>query len=883
MAESYVCVEIDSNKTINVFDKLPNGQTLDNYSKFDDVVNDNNIQKSKYIAIKIMKGQCSQQNNCFQFAGIDYEMMLDNLPNDISTLKPIDDAFLSSNPATKVGSRNVVATPSTNVVATPSTNVVANPSTNVVATPSTNVVATNGGRRGVPNVGNSCWANGVYQMLYDAEDFRNFIINGTWKEDFFTTNSDKLTGSLHELTSEEKARKADLEQKTNLTEDEQKEHDKLNLKQDTSNWSWVPKIMTPEEYKDIFGSLLQKIFKYIRGDDDIKITYETTLIPVLLFPDNNNRQQDSREFIQQLRTKTDEGVRADSKNLLNIDTHFGFQQQDGKRYYIDNDKDTEIQVNIPIKIPTTMIELRLGKNETTVQVLANLYVKDNVDDFDVGGIKDEEWKKIVGLNPGVSEDKMTEIKALGQVPVYFNTNQEYSDYSKYLLVTLTREAMNGGKREKNTTKVAFNDKLKIKENDFTLFGVVVHAGSSTDSGHYVYESIIGNQEYNDSVNKDLYSSYNKDYVEKNWTILLFKNDTATSEAKNVAEVESENVAEKEENVAEKEENVAEKEENVAEKEENVAEKEENVAEKEENVAKEEADRIAAAAENAEQERLAKEEADRIATATAAENSERDRLAKEKAETERLAKEKAETERLANEKVENDRLAKEKAAKEQAEMDRLAKEKAAKEQADKEQADKEQADKEQAERDRLAKEKVENDRLAKEKVENDRLAKEKADKAAKEQAEMDRLANEKAAKEQADKAAKEKAAKEQEAERIAAEKAKQERLAKEEAERIAAEKAKQEEAEKKERLAKLNAKSIPEKQFDTNYKIPIPNFGNSTGNQGNGSQRFVAKKPSTPLQDKANAIRAEYERTRKNGGSLKKKNKKTKRKYYVYNK
>jgi ubiquitin C-terminal hydrolase len=787
MAESYVCVEIDSNKTINVFDKLPNGQTLDNYSKFDDVVNDNNIQKSKFIAIKIMKGQCSQQNNCFQFAGIDYEMMLDNLPNDISTLKPINDAFLSSNPATIVGSTNVVANPSTNVVANPSTNVVANPSTNVVANPSTNVVAnpstnvvaTNGGRRGVPNVGNSCWANGVYQMLYDAEDFRDFIINSTWKEDFFTTNSDKLTGSLHELTPEEKDRKAELEQQVNLTEDEQKEHDKLNLKQDTSNWSWVPKIMTPEQYKDIFGSLLQKIFKYIRGDDDIKITYETTLIPVLLFPDNNNRQQDSREFIQQLRTKTDAELTADSKSLLNIDTHFGFQQQDGKRYYIDNDKDTEIQVNIPIKIPTTMIELPLGKNETTVQHLANLYVKDNVDDFDVGGIEDEEWKKIIGLNPSVSEDKMTEIKVLGQVPVYFNTNQEYSDYSKYLLVTLTREAMNGGKREKNTTKVAFNDKLKIKENDFTLFGVVVHAGSGTDSGHYVYESIIGNQEYNDSANKPLYSSYNKDYVEKNWTILLFENDTATSEAKNVAEVESENVAEKEENVA-----------------------------------KEEADRIAAAAENAEQERLAKEQAD-------------------------------------------------------------------KEQADKEQADKEQADKEQAEREQAEREQAERDRLAKEKVENDRLAKEKADKAAKEQAEMDRLANEKAAKEQADKAAKEKAAKEQEAERIAAEKAKQERLAKEEAERIAAEKAKQEEAEKKDRLAKLNAKSIPEKQ--TNYNIPIPNFGNSTGNQGNGSQRFVAKKPSTPLQDKANEIRAEYERTRKNGGSLKKKNKKTKRKYYVYNK
>ena len=542
MAESYVCVEIDSNKTISVLDKLPNGQTLDNYSKFDDVVNDNNIQNSKFIAIKIMKGQCSQQNNCFQFAGIDYEMMLDNLPNDISTLKPIDDAFLSSKTIRSSGtntnivatpSTNIVATPSTNIVATPSTNVVSTPSTNVVATPSTNVVATpSGGRRGVQNVGNSCWANGVYQMLYDAEDFRNFIIDSTWKEEFFTTNSDKMNGSLHELTSEEKARKAELEQKTNLTEDEQKEHDKLNLKQDTSNWSWVPKNMNPEQYKDIFGNLLQKIFKYIRGDDDIKITYETTLIPVLLFPEENNRQQDSREFIQQLKAKTDENVSLNSKNLLNIDTHFGFQQKDGKRYYIDNGNETQIQLSDPIKTPTTMIQLPLGKNETTVQDLANLYVKGTVDDFNVKDIIDENWKKIVGLN--TDENKMNKIKTLGQVPVYFNTNQEYSDFSKYLLVTLTREAVNEGKREKNTTKVVFHDKLEIKGNNFTLVGVVVHAGTGADSGHYVYESIVDDQEYNDSANNKLYSTYNKDYVEKNWTILLFKNDTTMAEAKNVA-------------------------------------------------------------------------------------------------------------------------------------------------------------------------------------------------------------------------------------------------------------------------------------------------------------------------------------------------------------
>ena len=45
--------------------------------------------------------------------------------------------------------------------------------------------------------------------------------------------------------------------------------------------------------------------------------------------------------------------------------------------------------------------------------------------------------------------------------------------------------------------------------------------------------------------------------------------------------------------------------------------------------------------------------------------------------------------------------------------------------------------------------------------------------------------------------------------------------------------------------------------------------------------FKAKNRS-PAQEKMDAMRAEFERTRRKGGSLKK-NKKTKRKYYVYKK
>ena len=387
-------------------------------------------------------------------------------------------------------------------------------------------------RRGVPNVGNSCWANGIYQLLYDAEDFRNYIITTDWKRDFFTTNSDKLSDSttkIGTLTQTEKTRKTELENKNPLTPEEEKEHEALNLKQDTSDWSWVPKNMTPEEYANLFGNLLKQIFKYIRGDNDIQITYETTLFPVVLFPDDHNRQQDSREFIDQLKIKTDGSIDTkNSPNLLDINKQFGFNAA-VKRYYVD-DSNTKTNillselVSLSINIKLEMMPEDENKTDLTVQK----YMDSKTEDSDFN-LKDTSIDEIQKMNTTADKTELENIKNKGTVNI--KINEEYSNFSKYLLVTLVREkaGINGGQPTKQTTKVVFDEKITVNNSNFELIGIVVHSGETPKSGHYFYESIQDNHEYNDSTKGPLYNYSNKESIEKNWTILLYKNISENKE------------------------------------------------------------------------------------------------------------------------------------------------------------------------------------------------------------------------------------------------------------------------------------------------------------------------------------------------------------------
>ena len=389
-------------------------------------------------------------------------------------------------------------------------------------------------------------------MLYDAEDFREFIIGSDWKLDYLT-RFPELTNSangLNQLTPEEKTKKSELEAifpkeygGPGLTNEQEVELTILQTKEDTSDWSWVKsQSITPQEYAHIFGSSLQQIFKYIRGVN-VKLTYETTFIPVLLFPDDYKRQQDSREFIQQLKIKTDTSKSYDSDNLLHIDEYFGVYDST-ERYYVENNKQTEILISENGSLMTDIV-LKMNpddekKTDLTVQKMIDF--KTEKDEFN---LKETDIERLKFLNPNADENKLKDIKSTGIIPI--NIIQGYTNFSNYLLVTLVREKyiQETNKREKITTKVVFNNEITVNNSNFELIGIVVHSGDA-NSGHYVYESIVNNQEYNDSVNQPLYTTYNQDYVENNWSILLFKNKTVTSE-------EKEEVPEKEVPAAEEEE------------------------------------------------------------------------------------------------------------------------------------------------------------------------------------------------------------------------------------------------------------------------------------------------------------------------------------------
>jgi hypothetical protein len=497
-------IQINKNQEITVLDAIPNGKQLDTtMSPYELLEN----RTESVFAVKITKkvtGTCTPGNDkikCITSDKFDYELDLTTAESNIETL--LSEDFLG----------NVVAATATTSGASATTSGAASGADSGAASGAASATEVVGGaRRGVDNVGNSCWANGIYQMLYDAEDFRNYIIDTNWGQKFFTEHKmqmDKIASSFGTFT----------------------ETDKQSEKDANPDWSWLPKNTTPDEYKDIFGHLLKQIFKHIHGDNDVKITYETSLIPVLLFPDAINEQQDSTEFIHQLKIKTEQSG-SNSKNLLTIDDTFGLKEKEKKYYLDDSKKETGIILRDLNPESATNIMLKLDeedekKTDLTVQTLFNSKKTETGEDPCVKTEINLSMDKLKVMNPSATTDDLNTMLSKNSVCMYSNKIHEYSDFSKYLLVTLVREkkaVVAGEKPTKQFTKVVFDEKLTVNSSNFKLIGVVVHSGETPNSGHYFYESIQDNHEYNDSAKENLYTHKKKDEIEKNWTILLYKKE-----------------------------------------------------------------------------------------------------------------------------------------------------------------------------------------------------------------------------------------------------------------------------------------------------------------------------------------------------------------------
>jgi len=493
----YAIIEIN-NGTISVIDKTDN-LTTDKTPR-QCLTEGANCK----FALQILKKDCATSNDiCIEFENSKYLLYLNIVTKETDfSGKLIDEEFLK--PAASTTSASTAASAA---------------ATSGAAKTETPIVG--GVRRGVDNVGNSCWANGIYQMLYDAEKFRNYIIDTNWDQDFFTNNKASLDAFvLTILTREEDTRKKELEDDISskfalLHEDspqiDNEELNNLYKKEGKANWDWLPKSISPVEYKNIFGHLLKQIFKHIRGDD-IKITYETSLIPVLLFPDEINKQQDSREFINLLNTKAES---------LDLKKYFGVNQTETK-YYLDGENKTKIKISNKLEHQINAILkfdlINKEKNDLSVQQMLNSKETEQIDDVVVNSL--EELKKNNNSN---SDEELQEIIIKSKVTTYNNIIPEYSDFSDYFLVSLSRVDIS---QNKIKTPVKLDRNLKIGETNFTLLGAVVHIGEN-GSGHYIYESIVANKECNDSnATNPAFTSYNEDFVETNWTILLYKKENS---------------------------------------------------------------------------------------------------------------------------------------------------------------------------------------------------------------------------------------------------------------------------------------------------------------------------------------------------------------------
>jgi hypothetical protein len=335
-------------------------------------------------------------------------------------------------------------------------------------------------RRGIPNLGNTCWANGIYQMLYDVDIFKKFIMDGTWN------------------------------QSTNL---------------------------------HIFCNALKQIFLYV----DRKAQYTTAnlkkileTIPKLLFKNNYNRQQDATEFFTNLTTfiPNNSDIRVYAE--FPVFQFFGLMQNDIK-YYLDDNSKTNAQILTQYKTekyilssnaePQIQYIIKPAAN-TTVQTFLNkleISPRDSGDCVNIISRSDSEIRENLR---GMNAAKMQQI--IDGIPLNDDGNtRDYCYYTlkngvhtnfvgDYLIVSFVRKTVN----TKLNTRIEIENEISIVEGgNYALNGIVIHVGGQ-GGGHYYYESIKDGRELNDQQNTKL--STDREYVYKNWSLLLYKRTKAAS-------------------------------------------------------------------------------------------------------------------------------------------------------------------------------------------------------------------------------------------------------------------------------------------------------------------------------------------------------------------
>jgi hypothetical protein len=383
----------------------------------------------------------------------------------------------------------------------------------------------NNKRKGVPNIGNTCYLCALYQLLFSIEEFAILIMNYYIQH---TNNKPKIL--------EDKSITTLFKLFTNAVN--AKEEGKQS-KYDFTKSVFIQEItfkFGPVDISELLCYLLSQIFFHISGTDKTnKLTYEPVMIPMILFPGQNpyGRQQDPAEAIQEL-----------IKYIPQLGEIIGFSQTENKYYKSSSETTSLVDLNKEKeKFESNYLSKKfsgkqehndilkikpdIGKDESLQELIFKIGESDVGSKFPLTDMDEAKKKQISLTGDDINNNQIA-----------FYTKEDYSDMKDYVIIYFPRTYTDsqGANEKRNDNLIDPNETLLFEKIEYIRCGIICHLGDTGRYGHYVYEdeSYSNNKkEFNDEnplkfmkSTTDKYQNNKKSdqqyAMKKAWSMLLYK-------------------------------------------------------------------------------------------------------------------------------------------------------------------------------------------------------------------------------------------------------------------------------------------------------------------------------------------------------------------------
>ena len=336
------------------------------------------------------------------------------------------------------------------------------------------------GRKGVDNIGNTCYLNSLYQLLYSIDGF-SALIQSYQHENIESVLNVTQLDKMHifyiiALDSEY----ADRIQGKNTYYNQAKNDLVSEIKH---------KNFGPVTQHKLLCILLNKIFNKICNTPNIVLSYEPFFIPLILFPDDDpiDKQQDSNDALNMIISK--------------IPLLGNFIQHKIKTGSANPSGDLSSMI--------TIYAVNDGDSVSSC-IATNLKQEDKENKNNNRDVAYTDFKQYI---------------------VIYCSRHDFDENNR----TYTK---------KNKKIINIDNFLTLENKKYKICGIIKHSGNTTNSGHYIFADktanrIIDDLEVINFSEKDKYDSYFKnESMASNWAMLLYKKDDSQSSSQNVQNVQN---------------------------------------------------------------------------------------------------------------------------------------------------------------------------------------------------------------------------------------------------------------------------------------------------------------------------------------------------------